>query len=172
MYRCIHKNCPHYAEPCEITELEYEARFSRYSTPCPVGEPDCFIQVDEENEFFCLIVGSRTFVDYELFCKKVDKLLQNKVHKSIVIVSGGAEGADSLAEKYADEKGYQCLVFQAAWKEEGKKAGRIRNEKMHKFISQKADRAVIAFWNGHSVGTTHSFEFAEKYGNQIRIIKV
>ena len=44
--------------------------------------------------FYCLIVGSRSFSDYELFVAKCDLLLRN--WGSVVIVSGGARGADGM----------------------------------------------------------------------------
>lgn len=54
--------------------------------------------------FYCLIVGSRSFSDYELFVAKCDLLLRN--WESVVIVSGGARGADALAKRYAVDRGY------------------------------------------------------------------
>lgn len=118
-----------------------------------------------------LIVGSRSFSGYEIFRKKVDTLLQNKLEKSITIISGGADGADKLAEKYAKERGFRLIVMPANWEEDGKSAGYKRNVRMHKYIATKEDRAVIAFWDGQSKGTQHSFELAKKYGNPIRVIK-
>lgn len=118
--------------------------------------------------FACLIVGSRTFMDYELLKRKCDHLLQNQ--KDILIVSGGAKGADFLAEKYAKEKGYVLKVFRADWDKNGKAAGYIRNEEMHKFIATFEKRGVIAFWDGSSKGTAHNFDLAKKYNNQIKII--
>ena len=47
--------------------------------------------------FYCLIVGSRSFSDYELFVAKCDLFLRN--WGSVVIVSGGARGADALAKR-------------------------------------------------------------------------
>lgn len=52
--------------------------------------------------FYCLIVGSRSFSDYELFVAKCDLLLRN--WGSVVIVSGGARGADALAKRYAVDR--------------------------------------------------------------------
>lgn len=75
------------------------------------------------------------------------------------------------AEKYASDHNYHLIVFEAQWDEYGKKAGYIRNEQMHKYISSKPDRGVVAFWNGKSTGTSQNFELARKYGNQIRIIR-
>lgn len=118
--------------------------------------------------FFCLVVGSRTFNDYELMKQKLDKLLQNQ--KKVVIVSGGARGADTLAIQYAKERGYSVKVFPAQWEKYGKRAGYVRNEQMHEYISKVERRGVVAFWDGQSHGTEHNFSMCKKYGNPIRKI--
>lgn len=117
--------------------------------------------------FYCLVVGSRDFNDYQTMCNILDYLLQN--HKEVTIVSGGARGADSLAETYALGHNHRLKVFKADWKCHGKKAGYLRNEEMHKFISQYENRGVVAFWNGNSKGTAHNFELSIKYNNPIKI---
>ena len=117
--------------------------------------------------FYCLVVGSRTFNDYSLMCNVLDHLLQN--HKDIVIVSGGAKGADTLAERYAKEHGYALTIFKADWNKYGKRAGFLRNEEMHKHIAKYKDKGVVAFWDGSSKGTAHNFELVLKYNNPIRI---
>lgn len=68
------------------------------------------------------VIGSRTFNDYELFKSKLNEILQYIQDKNITIVSGGAIGADKLAEQYADEKGYRKLIFLPDWKKYGKSA--------------------------------------------------
>ena len=118
--------------------------------------------------FFCLVVGSRTFNDYELMKRKLDKLLQNQ--DKVVIVSGGAKGADSLAEQYAKEKGYILKVFPAQWSKYGNRAGYIRNEEMHQYISKATKRGVVAFWDRQSHGTEHNFSMCRKYDNPLRKI--
>ena len=119
--------------------------------------------------FYCLVVGSRTFTDYDLMKRKLDAMLIN--HPKTVIVSGGAAGADTLAEKYAKEKGLILKVFPANWEIYGNRAGYKRNEQMHKYISIADARGVVAFWDGESKGTQHNFGLAKKYSNEIRIIK-
>jgi hypothetical protein len=94
-------------------------------------------------------------------------LLEN--HMEITVVAGGAKGADSLAEMYAKSKSYPLRVFPAQWDMYGKRAGYIRNEEMHKFVSQQEKRGVVAFWDGKSPGTEHSFRLAKIYGNPIRV---
>lgn len=171
IYRCYNV-CSHFSQPCEFSSDEMEMMLSRGSV-CPIGEDEKYImEIREEwNEFFCLIVGSRIFSDYDLLAEKTDKLLQNKQGKDITIVSGGAKGADKLAEKYAKERGYRLIVMPANWDREGKSAGYKRDVRMHEFISKKEDRGVIAFWDGKSKGTQHSFELAKRYGNPIRVIR-
>lgn len=169
MYVCTLR-CPHFAAPCEIGSVEYE-QIATYKTPCPLGENDSFQYIDENNLFMCLAVGSRTFSDYSYFSMKMDKILASKTDKTIVILSGGADGTDSLAERYAKERNYIFLCMPADW-EKGKSAGYKRNDKMHKYLASHEDRGCIAFWDGHSKGTMHSFVLAKKYANQIRLVKV
>lgn len=102
------------------------------------------------------VVGSRTFSDYE-FMKSI---LQWYTIKEII--SGGASGADSLAERYADENGIPKKVFLPDWKRLGKGAGFARNEK----IVAAADE-VVAFWDGSSHGTRHTIEIAEKQSKPV-----
>lgn len=121
------------------------------------------------DSFFCLVVGSRSFDDYALMKDKLDVLLRNQT--KIVIVSGGAKGADTLAEQYAKDKGYQTIVFPAKWDEHGKSAGYIRNAEMHEFISRFSKRGCVAFWDGKSKGTKHNFELAERYNTPLKVVK-
>lgn len=142
---------------------------------CPVKDaPALYLECQECEQkiceyFFCLVVGSRTFQDYDLLKSKLNHLLQNQGNE-VVIVSGGAKGADSLAERYAKEKDLPLKIFPAEWGKYGKSAGYIRNEEMHKYISKQNKRGVVAFWDGMSKGTTHNFGLADKYKNKIKLI--
>ena len=120
-------------------------------------------------DFYLLIAGSRTFNDYSLLKKKCDHLLKKQTGK-IHIVSGGARGADALAEQYAREKNFELHVFPANWDKHGKAAGFIRNEEMHRFIAQFNKRGCVCFWDGKSKGTAHNFKLCDKYNTQLRVI--
>ena len=120
--------------------------------------------------FFCLVVGSRSFHDYDLLKRKLDHLLMNQ-GQHVVVVSGGAKGTDTLAEQYAKEKGFPLRVFPADWSV-GKSAGYLRNQKMHTYLSKQKKKGVVAFWDGQSKGTQHSFELANQYHNPIRIVRI
>ena len=98
-----------------------------------------------------IVAGTRTFDDYELMEKYLDKVLPT-YDDEIEIVSGHAEGADKLGERYAKEHNLKCAIFPADWKSHGRKAGSIRNSQMIEYASLKTPE-VIAFWDGMSHGT-------------------
>lgn len=89
-------------------------------------------------------------------------MLQNQ--KEIEIVSGCANGADKLGERYANERGYAIKRFPADWETFKKGAGHIRNEEMAKYAD-----ALIAFWNGKSKGTGHMIDLAKQYKLKVKI---
>lgn len=101
------------------------------------------------------IVGSRTFQDYDFLCSVLDP---QRIFISS-IVSGGARGADSLGERWANENDKIITVFRPDYERYGKKAPFVRN----KLIVNSSD-IIIAFWDGKSTGTKHSLEYAESKG--------
>lgn len=118
--------------------------------------------------FRVIIAGKRSFNDYDTFRDVCDNILADKclTHK-IVIVSGGADGADTLGERYAQERGYGLQRFPADWQQYGRAAGPIRNRQM----ADNAD-ALIAFWDGESKGTKNIIETARRIGLMERIIMI
>ena len=126
------------------------------------------VPVKTDNKFYCLVAGSRGFEHYGLLCQKMDKILKNQ--KDVVIVSGGATGADRLAERYAKDRGYELIVIKPDWDKYGKKAGYIRNEQMHKLIASHDNRGCVCFWDGESHGTRDNFDRCKKYNTPLRVI--
>lgn len=120
-----------------------------------------FLDMDE---FRVIIAGGRDFTNEALLFEKCDNILSNKTN--VVIISGGAKGADALGEQYAKEKGYNLEVFKADWEKHGKGAGPMRNIEM-----AKSAEALIAFWDGESSGTKHMINTAIKAGLKVRTIK-
>ena len=108
------------------------------------------------------VIGSRTFDDYCLLKKTLDELYP----QIDLIVSGGASGADSLAERYAKEEGIRTLIFKPDWKKFGRAAGMIRN----KDIVENSD-IVIAFWDGVSRGSKNSIDYAIKLNKKLKIVR-
>ena len=106
------------------------------------------------------IVGSRTFTNYEMMCTFIERSLSDAEFNSIeTVVSGGARGADTLAEQYARENGLELIVFPAEWERYGRKSGPLRNVK----ISQECD-LCFAFWDGQSRGAKHDIDLCKERG--------
>lgn len=106
------------------------------------------------------IVGGRDFTNKDALFAHLDHL-----DEPFTLVSGGAKGADSLAEDYAKSRGIYIEVIKPQWKIYGKAAGFIRNQR----IISKAD-TVVACWNGSSKGTQHGISLAKKANKPILII--
>ena len=107
------------------------------------------------------IIGSRSFDNYDLLNNEILSL-------GIIIsevISGGAKGADALAEKWAIQNNIALTIIKPNWNKFGRAAGIKRNEE----IIKKCD-LVIAFWDGKSSGTASSIKFCEKYSKTHKII--
>ena len=111
------------------------------------------------------VVGNRSFDDYELVEKTLSDFIREKELTEVVIISGGATGADSLAEKFAIENRYQSKIFYPNWEEYGRAAGPIRN----KLIVENSE-IIFVFWNGAGKGTQSTISIAEKMN--VQVIKV
>jgi len=114
--------------------------------------------------FKVIIAGSRHYSDYNHLRSTCDRLLRNVVDP-IEIVSGGANGADTLGERYASERDLHCTRFAADWKSLGKSAGPARNIQMGDYAD-----ALIAFPLGKSKGTLHMMQYARARGLPVKCI--
>ncbi len=108
------------------------------------------------------VVGSRGFDDYTLFQSVMNQFLDGLSTASFV--SGGAGGADSMAKRYAEENGIEIIIYKPEWHRYGRGAGFVRNKK----IWEEADMG-IAFWDGISKGTQHSFKLAEQMEKKLLV---
>lgn len=112
------------------------------------------------------IVGSRTFDNYEI----LKQFIQSKSAENNLlidtIVSGGARGADTLGERFAEENNLNKLIFYADWGKYGKRAGFIRNVD----IIKNCD-VCFAFWDGVSHGTKHDIELCAQYNKPCYICR-
>lgn len=136
----------------------------------------------EEKIFKVIIAGSRSFQDYDLLEKKCDAILSS-IEDEIWVISGTADGADTLGEKYAQNRGYYLMECPAEWgniagkppnqiktNNRGKKywtlAGHRRNEQM----AQLADALIL--FNLGTPGSKNMLSIAQQYDLKIREIKI
>ena len=112
-----------------------------------------------------LIAGSRSYNDYEEFRDIMNFICKD--YNDIEIVSGGAHGADFLAEKYAKEYKLKLTIFKSQGDLYGKSAGYKRNIEMQNYISQSPSRLCVCFWDGESKGTKHNFNAAKERNTEL-----
>ena len=110
-----------------------------------------------------IVAGGRDFKDYNLLSEKLNKLLSKSAN--VVIISGMANGADSLAVKYAEENKLRVSEFPAQWLKHGNASGFRRNIEMARFAD-----ACVCFWNGKSPGTKHMIDTAKRMNLKLRVI--
>ena len=111
------------------------------------------------------VVGSRGFTDGGLLFERLDIMAKRK-GKIDLIVSGGAAGADSLAEVYAKERGIPTQIFKPDWTTYGKRAGPMRNKDI-----VAASDVIVAFWDGVSPGTRSTRDWTKKAGKPFVHVK-
>lgn len=106
-----------------------------------------------------LVVGSRSITNFDLspYIPADTEL----------IISGGAGGIDTIAEKYADEHRLSKLILRPQYGLYKKGAPLKRNDKMVD-ISDK----VLVIWDGISRGTKHTIDYAQKIGKETLIVRI
>lgn len=109
------------------------------------------------------VVGTRTFERAELVSAYLDRCRREQ--PDLVIVSGGARGADRLAAEYARRHHLDLVLFHADWQAHGRRAGALRNKQI-----VDAAEALVAFWDERSPGTKISLEMAVRKGIPATIV--
>jgi hypothetical protein len=129
-------------------------------------------------EFKVVIAGGRDFgnvrlrgtlqasKDFITLCNTMDKLLAEQLKtNTITIISGGAQGADSLGERYARLRNFDLARIKANWNKHNKSAGFVRNKEMLNLTD-----AVVCFWDEKSTGTKHMVNITKGSLKHLRVI--
>lgn len=104
------------------------------------------------NNYITIIAGSRNITQYNLLLEAISEI----DWKISIVVSGGANGVDSLGERWAKENGKDVKLFPARWNLYGRAAGMVRNRKMVEYAD-----AAIFLWDGESKGTQNCIMLAQ-----------
>jgi len=127
------------------------------------------------NGYALAVVGYRRFVDYSRAADALDAFI-HEYGRPGSIVSGGCEGADQLAERYANNHGITMVTMSADWRDASgggrltpgrnyrQEAGPERNAR----IVEAAD-ALVAFVSTNSRGTRNTLRLARQ--KRMRVIK-
>lgn len=105
-----------------------------------------------------LIAGSRSIKNFDL-----SKYIPEN---TTLIISGGAEGVDTIAENYADSHSISKLIVRPDYKKYGRCAPIKRNEFMVDIANM-----IIVIWDGKSKGSLYTINYAEKKNKDRIIIK-
>ena len=84
-----------------------------------------------------------------------------------LIISGGAEGIDTIAEQYADRHRISKLILRPRYDLYGRAAPIKRNESM----VDLAD-TVLVIWDGISKGSNHTVAYAQRKNKPLQVIRV
>ncbi len=106
-----------------------------------------------------LIIGSRSITDFDLspyITADID-----------TIISGGANGIDSLAEEYADKHRISKYILRPRYDLYGRAAPLRRNEEMIDLSD-----AVLVIWDGQSKGTQYSLKYAKKKDKHVTLVQL
>jgi hypothetical protein len=112
-----------------------------------------------------IVAGGRDFAYYSLLEDELN-FFRDTISSRATIISGGANGADRLGERYARQSNFNLKVFPADWNKYGKSAGYRRNAEMADY-----SEALIAFWDGESKGTKHMIDLALSKGLLVKVVK-
>lgn len=107
-----------------------------------------------------IIAGSRTINKRAILMDAIDSC----PFPITSVVSGHANGADTLGEWYSEYANLPLEIFPAMWNEHGRSAGFKRNMDM----ANNAE-ALLVLWDGRSSGTRHMINIAKVKGLKVHI---
>ena len=118
--------------------------------------------------FKIMVTGSRHHTDGDLIWGTLDDIVDGFAGDNrVLLIEGGATGADRIARAWASSRNYDIETFKADWDRLGRAAGPFRNQKM---VDQDPDY-VAAFPLSDSRGTWDAIRRAESAGIPVRIAK-
>lgn len=97
----------------------------------------------ELHNIMVVVTGGRNFHNWELTYRILDRV--HRLRGIRALVSGMAPGLDSMAARWAEQRGVRLIPAPADWKRFGRAAGVLRNEAM--LVDHSPD-VCIAFPGG------------------------
>lgn len=107
------------------------------------------------------VIGSRTYADKIKISAALYRTLRE--HPKLHIISGGAQGADTFAQEWAEQNSVPYTVVRPI--DPKRKITYLYRDVE---IVTMADQ-VMAFWNGLSPGTRFTIEYAKARNKPIKV---
>jgi len=121
-------------------------------------------------EYKVIIAASRSFSNYNFFKEKTQYFLSNIIkNNSLVIISGVSKQSDMLIARLSEDIMFVKEPYETDWDKYGQDKIKAINESNEKMTSS-AD-ALIAFWDGKSVGIKNLIEHAKQKGIKVKVIE-
>lgn len=113
-----------------------------------------------------LVCGGRDYTDREKLYRILD-VQRSRIGPDMLVINGGAPGADTLAREWAVDRKVDHLTLYAKWEVYGRSAGPIRN----RLMAKKKPRLVLAFHTDidKSKGTRDMIRVAEKLNIKVKV---
>jgi hypothetical protein len=131
-------------------------------------DADTATQIDKEQgrrRFRVLVCGDRRLARHERAVVRAELERLETIHGPLVVVEGGASGADEVAGEWAEEQPWRTrTTFRADWSL-GRQAGPLRNQTM---VNHGAD-LVLAFPGPASRGTWDLVRRAKRAGIPVQV---
>lgn len=116
---------------------------------------------------YLIVAGGRDFDDWQLFYSGFNGWFDkhDPDYRLTVILSGMANGADTMGYLTAEDRGVPYEEYPANWDLYGDDAGKFRNTEM-------ACRAthLLAFWDRKSPGTRDMIDKSRKRGLDVTVV--
>jgi len=106
-----------------------------------------------------MVTGSRDHGDHDFIFKALDEVAEGA--GTVLLLEGGAPGADHRARQWALANGHPFQTFHADWGTYGRAAGPLRNQRM---IDEGEPDLVVAFPLEDSRGTWDAVRRAKAAG--------
>ena len=113
-----------------------------------------------------IVCGGRDYSDTDKLSEVLNEVLLT-CDDELVIIQGGASGADRLAERWAQARGLTVRTYRALWGQYGKRAGPIRNQRM---VDEGRPDLVVSFPGGR--GTADMVRRAHAAGLPVREVEL
>jgi hypothetical protein len=110
-----------------------------------------------------IVCGGRDYEDRWSVYSALDELLKAEPLDTLMVIQGGASGADEFAREWCIKNRVEMVNVPANWEVHGKAAGPVRNQKM---VSKYRPELVLAFPGGR--GTADMVRRAEDAGIAVR----
>lgn len=112
-----------------------------------------------------IFAGSESFHNYELFKAAADSVIALYPSEQIEIVSGGSDGSDRLALRYARERKLELKVITADLNKYGKHAYTMRDEEMVRYATH-----CTVLWDVISDKARHLMRLAHRDSRVMNVI--